>query len=211
MNERTHDRLFAACGIASVVLELGGVAIGAAGGKTHDRTISSTPAQIAHALAKPAGTAVWVGAYIELLSVGCFLAFAVWACAKLGGGLLGADRPRRRRGLRDAQRRLARRHGRDRLPRRPRNGRPARRRTLVTRQRGALRRHLVPDRVLPARSRAARAARRAGGRSAGARSAIAVVTLVATAVSLDNLGQMSDHALLAWIVCASIALGAGDE
>ena len=33
---------------------------------------------------------MWVGAYLELLSVGAFLAFAVWACVKLGGGLLGA-------------------------------------------------------------------------------------------------------------------------
>jgi hypothetical protein len=53
-------------------------------------TISSTPAQITPALAKPAGAAVRVGAYLELLSFGCFLAFAVWACAKLGGGLRGS-------------------------------------------------------------------------------------------------------------------------
>jgi hypothetical protein len=90
MNGRTQDRLFAACGIASVVLELAGAGIATAGGKTHNLTITSSTAQIAHALAKPAGTLVWVGAYMELLSVGAFLAFAVWACTKLGGGLLGA-------------------------------------------------------------------------------------------------------------------------
>jgi len=33
---------------------------------------------------------VWVGAYLGLLGFGAFLAFAVWATAKLGGGLLGA-------------------------------------------------------------------------------------------------------------------------
>jgi hypothetical protein len=90
MNERTHDRLFAGCGIAFVVLELVGSIIASVGGKTHNLTISSTPTQIAHAVAKSAGTAVWIGAYLEVLSVGAFLAFAVWACAKLGGGLLGA-------------------------------------------------------------------------------------------------------------------------
>ena len=84
MNERTHDRLFAGCGIAFVVLDLVGAIIATVGGKTHNLTISSTPTKIAHAVAKPAGTAVWIGAYLELLSVGAFLAFAVWACVKLG-------------------------------------------------------------------------------------------------------------------------------
>jgi hypothetical protein len=90
MNERTHDRLFAGCGIAFVVLALGGAIIAMVAGETHDLTISSTPTQIAHAVAKPVGTAVWIGAYLELLSIGAFLAFAVWASVKLGGGLLGA-------------------------------------------------------------------------------------------------------------------------
>ncbi len=88
MNERLQDRVFAGFGIVSVALMLAGVGIGSIG---HNRTltISSTPAQVAHALAEPAGVATWIGAYIELLSFGCFLAFAIWACAKLGGGLLG--------------------------------------------------------------------------------------------------------------------------
>ena len=50
----------------------------------------STTVQIAHALATPVGPAGWAGAYLELLSYGCFLVFAVWACAKLGGAVLGA-------------------------------------------------------------------------------------------------------------------------
>ena len=89
MNERTQDRLFAACGIAWVILQLGGFVVGAASGGAFV-TLASSPAKVAHALAKPAGTGVWVGAYFELLSVGAFLAFAIWATAKLGGGLLGA-------------------------------------------------------------------------------------------------------------------------
>src|SRR5438034_5348874 len=90
MNERTQDRLFAGCGIAFVVLGLVGAIIAMAAGKTHSLTISSTPAQIAHAVGKPVSTTVWIGGYLEVLSVGAFLAFAVWACARLGGGLLGA-------------------------------------------------------------------------------------------------------------------------
>ena len=37
-----------------------------------------------------ATTVVWVGAYLEIVSMGLFLAFAVWLCARLGGGLLGS-------------------------------------------------------------------------------------------------------------------------
>jgi hypothetical protein len=67
---------------------LAGTGIGTLG---HDRnlTISSSPSDVARGLAKPASAIYWTGAYIELLSFGFFLAFAIWACAKLGGGVLG--------------------------------------------------------------------------------------------------------------------------
>ena len=45
--------------------------------------------------------------------------------------------------------------------------------------------------------------------SAGAAIAIAVVQLVTTAVSLDNLGEMTFTLWLVWIVGASIALARG--
>src|SRR6266550_8197188 len=88
MTQRLHDRLFAGSGIASVILVLAGAGIATLG---HNRnlTISSSPSDVAGALAKPASTVYWAGAYIELLSFGFFLAFAIWACAKLGGGVLG--------------------------------------------------------------------------------------------------------------------------
>jgi hypothetical protein len=89
VSERTQDHLFAACGIASVVLLLAGSALGSAGGQP-SYTLDSSPAHIAHELAQPVGAAGWAGAYVELLSFGLFLAFLVWACARLGGGLLGA-------------------------------------------------------------------------------------------------------------------------
>lgn len=90
MTARLHDRLFALCGILFVVFELGGAFIGMGSGKTHGLTVSSTTADIAEAIAHPVGTGVWVGAYMEILSVAFFLAFAVWITDKLGGGLLGS-------------------------------------------------------------------------------------------------------------------------
>ena len=88
MNDHLQDPTFAGFGIASVVLMLAGLIIGST---DHDRTITitSSSAKVARAIASPAGSGTWVGAYVELLSFGFFLAFAVWACAKLGGGLLG--------------------------------------------------------------------------------------------------------------------------
>jgi len=89
MLDRTHDRLFAACGFASVVLNVVGAAISSAGGSIIGLTLDSSPSEVADKVSKPAGTLVWVGAYIELLSFGAFFAFAVWAVARLGGGLVG--------------------------------------------------------------------------------------------------------------------------
>ena len=63
MGEHLSDRLFAASGIASVALMLAGVGIGAAGGRQF-ATITSTPTEIADAVAHPVGTAVWTGAYL---------------------------------------------------------------------------------------------------------------------------------------------------
>ena len=88
MNARTHDRLFAGLGIASVVLALGGLFTGIAAGAPFV-TLGSNSAKVASELAKPAATGVWIGAYIQVLSLGAFLAFAAWVTAQLGGGLLG--------------------------------------------------------------------------------------------------------------------------
>ena len=88
MNGRTLDRLFAACGIGAVVLQLLGALLGFAGGRPM-LTLDSSAADAAKELASPAGPLAWAGAYIELVSFGAFVAFAVWACAKLGGGILG--------------------------------------------------------------------------------------------------------------------------
>src|SRR2546429_15152 len=207
MNDRTQDRLFAGCGIAFVVLTLVGAGIATLGGKTHNLTISSTSAQIAHAIAKPAGTAVWIGAYLEFLSVGAFLAFAVWACMKLGGGLLGAIGRAAATGYATAivaslaiMAALAHRAG---------HGIGVQLATTLVTLNEALyvgTWFLSVFFLLAAGWLALSGARRVLGWSA---IGVAAITLIGTAISLENLGQLSGLLWLAWIVYASIALARG--
>jgi hypothetical protein len=204
MNSRKHDLLFAGCGIAFVVLELLGVIIGAAGGKTHNLTISSTQTEIAHAIAKPAGTAVWIGAYLEFLSVGAFLAFAVWACVELGGGLLGGIGRAAATGYATAT--IASLAVMAALASRAGHGVGVQLATALVTVNGALyvsTWFLTAFFLLAAGALALGAARRALGWSA---ITIAVLTLIVTAVSLENIGQFSVLLWFAWIVYASIAL-----
>jgi hypothetical protein len=204
MNARTQDRLFAGCGIASVVLGLVGVGLATAGGKTHNLTVSSTTAQITHALANPAGTLVWVGAYMELLSVGAFLAFAVWASAKLGGGLLGAIG--RAAAASYATLTVASLAVMNAIAYRAGHGLGVQLGGMLVTVNEALyvgTWFLAVFFLLAAGVLALTSARRALGWSA---IGIALITLTATAVSFDNLGQLSVLFWFAWIVCASIAL-----
>ncbi len=200
----TQDRLFAACGIASVVLELAGAGIAAAGGRTHNLTISSSAAQIAQALAKPSSTLVWVGAYMELLSFGAFLAFAVWACAKLGGGLLGAIG--RATGTSYATLSVASLGVADAIAYRAGHGLSLQLGSALVTVNEAIyvgTWFLSVFFLLATGALALTSGRRALGWSAVA---IALITLTATAVSVNNLGQLSDLLWLAWIIFASIAL-----
>jgi hypothetical protein len=207
MNEPTHDRLFAGCGIAFVVLTLVGAGIATVDGKTHNLTITSTPTQIAHAIAKPAGTAVWIGAYLEMLSVGAFLAFAIWACAKLGGGLLGQIGRAAATGYATAivaslsiMSAIAHQSG---------HGMSLQlATTLVTLNEAVYvgTWFLSVFFLLAAGALALAQTRRALGWSA---IGVATLTLIGTAVSLNNLGQMSGLLWFAWIVYASIAMARG--
>jgi hypothetical protein len=208
MNERTQDRLFAASGIASVLVMLAGVAIGATGGREF-ATISSTPAQIAHAFAKPAGAAVWVGAYLELLSFGCFLAFAVWACAKLGGGLLGAIG--RATATSYATVSVVALAVGDAIEYRAGHGVGVQLGSALITINQALfvgTWFLAVFFLLALGPLALMSDRRGLGWSA---IGTAAIILVLTAVSLDNLGQLSNLLWLIWIVAASIALGRGER
>jgi hypothetical protein len=209
MKGRMQDRLFAACGIGSVVLELAGAGIATSGGRTHNLTASSTAAQIAHALAKPAGTAVWVGAYLELLSFGAFLAFAVWVCARLGGGLLGAIG--RAAGTSYATLGVASLGVMNAIAYRAGHGLNVQLgRALVTVNEALYvgTWFLSTFFLLAAGALALTSRRRALGWSA---IGLALITLVATAVSLGNLGQLSVLLWFAWIVYASIALARGER
>lgn len=84
-----NDRLFAGSGITSMVMTMAGAITAMVGGKTHELDVGTSTAKLAHDLAQPATTASWIGAYVELIGCVLFLVFAVWACAKLGGGIWG--------------------------------------------------------------------------------------------------------------------------
>jgi len=204
MSARKQDRLFAMCGLASVVVELVGTFVAMGKDTTHSLTWTSSSTVIADAFAKPASTAVWVGAYLELISTGLFLAFAVWACARLGGGILGAIGRGAAvacvavstvsLGLLDAEAYLAG-HG---------LGLSAAR-ALVT-VNGATyvgTWFLAAFFLLAVAPLALRAGRRVVGWSAVA---IAAFTLVAAAASPSNAGQFSVLLWLVWIAGTSIAL-----
>lgn len=90
MNLTIRDRWFALCGVASVVVELVGTFVQLGSKDTHSLTWTSSDAAIAKAFSHHATTIVWIGAYLEIVSMGLFLAFALWAARKLGGGLLGS-------------------------------------------------------------------------------------------------------------------------
>jgi len=203
MDERTQNRIFAALGVGSVVLNLGGLAISTAAGQSVT-TIGSTPAHIAHALAQTAGTGVWVGAYLGVLSVGCFLAFAAWACARLGGGLLAQIA--RGGAVAYVSVTLASFAVVDTVLYRGGKGMSLDLGTALTTLEEAL--YVCSWFCAAFFLLAAGALAVAGGRRALGRSAIGVaaVMLVATAVSVDNLGQLSFMLFLAWTIYASVAL-----
>jgi hypothetical protein len=90
LNLTPRDRWFALCGVASVVVELVGTFVQLGSKDTHSLTWTSSDAAISKAFSQHATTVVWTGAYLEIVSMGLFLAFALWAARKLGGGLLGA-------------------------------------------------------------------------------------------------------------------------
>jgi hypothetical protein len=198
------DRWFALCGIASVVIELVGTFIQMSSKDTHSLTWSSSTASIARAFSQHATTTVWVGAYLEIVSMGLFLAFAIWLTIRLGGGLYGSIA----RGmavantavsmvslaLLDTSAYLA---GRA-LP-------VSTARVLVTLNGATFITtwFLTAFFLLAVAPLALAQGRRVIGWSAVA---IAAVTFVGVAADPNNLGQMSTMLALLWIVGTSIAL-----
>jgi hypothetical protein len=204
MNARLHNRLFAACGIAFVALELGGTFLAMATGKTHDHTVTTSTAKLAAAIARPVGNGVWAGAYMELLSIGFFLAFAVWAAEKLGGGLLGSVT--RAAAYANAGAGVAALAVMNTISYQAGHGislGTARTLTVLSESIYVSTWFLTAAFLTAAGILAVRAGRRALGWSA---MAIVAYTLVLTPLSVDNAGQFSQLFWLAWVVCASVAL-----
>jgi hypothetical protein len=204
MNLHIRDRWFAFCGIASVVIELVGTFVQMGNKDTHSLTWTSSTRSIEAVFTHPATTTVWVGAYLELISMGLFLVFALWAARKLGGGLLGSIASgfaianvavgMVSLGLLDTEAYLA---GKA-LP-------LSTARTLVVLN-GATyitTWFLTAFFLLALAPNALATGRRIVGWSAAA---IAAITLVSVAVDPNNIGQMSSLLALVWIVGTSVAL-----
>ena len=204
MNLHIRDRWFALCGIASVVIELVGTFVQMGKKDTHSLTWTSSTRSIEAVFTHPASTTVWVGAYLELISMGLFLVFALWAARKLGGGLLGSIASGFATanvavsmvslGLLDTEAYLA---GKA-LP-------LSTARTLVVLN-GATyitTWFLTAFFLLALAPIALATGRRIVGWSAAA---IAAITLVSVAADPNNIGQMSSLLALLWIVGTSVAL-----
>jgi hypothetical protein len=198
-----RDRLFAACGVASVALVLIGSMVGSAGGQP-SYTLDSSSAHIAHELATPVGALGWAGAYLELLSYGCFLAFAAWACARLGDGLLGSIA--RAAAVSYTAVGVAALAVMDALARRAGHGIGVQLGTALANLSSALFLAswlLAAFFLLAAGPLALETGRRALGWSA---IGIAAVTLVATPALVEHGGQIGYFLWLVWIVVASVGL-----
>jgi hypothetical protein len=204
MTARLHDRLFAACGIAFVALELGGTFLAMATGKTHDLTVTTSNAKLAAAIAEPVGSGVWAGAYMELLSIGFFLAFAVWAAEKLGGGLLGSLT--RAAAYANAGAGVGALAVMNTLSYQAGHGMGlggARTLTTLSESMYVGTWFITATFLAAAGILAVREGRWLLGWSA---LAITAYTLVLTPLSVDGAGQFSQLLWLAWVVCASVAL-----
>ncbi len=89
MKEDRLSRLGPLCAVLFFVLEMGGFAIGAAaGGAT--ATLGDSSAKIVKAYADPAGSGVWVGAYLTVLSLAALAVFAGWLFRRRQGPLATA-------------------------------------------------------------------------------------------------------------------------
>lgn len=206
MKHTSHERLFAAFGIGSVAAELAGVAIGALGGRPFV-TITSSPADVRSAFDSSVGVGAWIGAYLELLSFGMFLAFAIWACVRLGGGLLGAIAGAAATGYTTLS--IGALGVGDALAYRAGHGMDVQLATTLITLNEAV--YVCTWFMSVFFLLAIAPMALAGGRRIIGWSAIgiSVVVLVTTAVSLDNLGQMSNLLWLAWVAGTSVSLARG--
>lgn len=206
MKHKSHERLFAALGIGSVVAQLAGVAIGAIGGRPFV-TVTSSPADVRSAFDTSIGVAAWIGAYVEVLSFGMFLAFAIWACARLGGGLLGAIATAAATGYTTLS--IGALGIGDALAYRAGHGMDVQLATTLITLNEAV--YICTWFLSVFYLLAIAPMALAGGRRVMGWSAIGIslVVLVTTAVSFDDFGQMSNLLWLLWIAGTSVSLARG--
>lgn len=204
MNVNIRDRWFALCGIASVVVELTGTFVQMGSNDTHSLTWSSSNAAIVRAFSHHATTVVWIGAYLEVISMGLFLAFAMWVARKLGGGLLGSIASgAATANVAVSMVSLALLDGAAYLAGKSLPLSTARTLVVVNGATFVTTWFLTAFFLFALAPLALAAGRRIVGWSAAG---IAALILVATAASPTNLGQLSGTLPLLWIVGASIAL-----
>ena len=206
MNEPTHDRLFAGCGIASVVLTLVGAASprGRKDPPPHDHE-HPDPDRSRDRQACRHGRP----GSVHTSRCSASAPFSPSPSGRVPSWAVGCSDKSAARpppGTR-RDRHVAQHHLGNLVP----SGawhEPPTRDDARDAERGRVRRHVVPERLLPAgcRRTCTRADRRALGWSA---IGVATLTLIGTAVSLNNLGQMSGLLWFAWIVYASIAIARG--
>ena len=177
--------------------------------RSHQRpSASATPSPVVASRPR-ALRPVWAGAYIELLGFGFFIAFAMWACVKLGGGILGSIGHAAATAY--ATLSIASLCLMDAIEYRAGHGIGLQLgRTLITVNEALYMGtwFLAVFFLLAAGPLALASGRRLLGWSA---IAVAAVILVTTATSFDNLGQLANLLWLAWIVAASVALGRGER
>jgi hypothetical protein len=82
--EDRFSRLGPLSGVLFVLLQLGGVAVGVAGGRS-TAALGDPVSDITGAYADPAGAGVWIGAYLEILSLAAFAVFAAWLFRSIAG------------------------------------------------------------------------------------------------------------------------------
>jgi hypothetical protein len=195
---RASDLLGAGSGITFVLLELVGFGLG---GSIHQLTVTSSTADVARAVATTASTASWIGAYLDVLGYGAFLAFAVWAATRLGDESLARAAATSYATLSIASLAVV-----DALAYLAGNGLTvpvARALSTVNEALFVTTWFMMAIFLLAIGVPALWQARRILGWTAVA---AGLFTLVATAISIDTVGQMSTLVFFAWVIGASIGL-----
>lgn len=82
------SRIAPLCGVLFVVLELAGVIVGSAGGRSM-AALGDPTSKIVKSISEPVSTGAWIGAYLEYAALVAFAVFAIWVFRERRG-LLGA-------------------------------------------------------------------------------------------------------------------------